>query len=95
MTICTDPYDSNTSGPCWNPGDIERGVTLGSSLGEGMAIIGDGFWGLRTTVTGAETFDNFTYLEFPAGVLAVGFDLAGLCFEMVPIRIYDSAVSVR
>jgi hypothetical protein len=88
--VCTDPYDSTTDDDCWDPGDILPGIRLGSSAGGGMVILGEGVVGQPTIVTGANSFNQFTRLEFPSGVFAVGFDLLsnGVPGELVEIRVF-------
>jgi len=87
--ICSDPYDSTTSDDCWIPGEIPAGVSLGSSSGGDMTIMGFGFLGQSSIVTGPYWYADFGYLDFPDGVAAVGFDLLSTQVpEMVDIRIY-------
>ncbi len=90
VETCTDPYDSTTSGLCWSPGDIEEGISIGSSSGAGVVILGAGFFGGATTiVTGANTFSDYTYVDFNPAVNAIGFDL--LPAGSMTIRLYDAA----
>jgi hypothetical protein len=91
VVVCSDPYDSDTDDDCWDPGDILPGISLGSSLGEGMVILGDGTIGQPSIVTGAQFFAQFTHLDFPSGVFAVGFDLMsnGAPGELIEIRVFS------
>ncbi len=90
VETCSDPYDSSTSDACWSAGDILGGISLGSSSGGGMVILGDGFFGGSSSiVTGANTFTDFTYIDFSPAVNAIGMDL--LPANTVTIRLYDAA----
>jgi hypothetical protein len=90
-TICDDPYDSNTNDACWTPGDILPDLRLGSNRGAAMAIWGDGVFGQPTIVTGAGFFTDYSYLEFPRGVFAVGLDLlSNTPGTMADVRIFGN-----
>ncbi len=90
VETCSDPYDSSTSDACWAPGDILDGISLGSSSGGGMVILGDGFFGGSSSIiTGANTFTDYTYINFSPAVNAIGMDL--LPANTVTINLYDVA----
>lgn len=89
VATCSDPYDSSTSDACWAAGDILDGISLGSSSGGGMVLLGAGFFGSHTIVTGANTFVDYTYIDFSPAVNAIGMDL--LPAGTSTINLYDAA----
>lgn len=89
VLTCTDPYDSTVTDACWTAGDILGGISIGSSSGGGMVVLGSGIVGNTTVVTGANTFTEFTYINFSPSVDSIGLDLHP--DGPMTIRLYDNA----
>lgn len=76
VTVCDDPFDTNTSDACWSPGDLLAGFAFGSSSGTGMVIIGAGLIGNPSIAAGPNAFADSGDLFFTDGnTTAVGMDL--------------------
>src|SRR5690606_10210073 len=65
---------SSAGDGCFAPGELEAGFSIEASV-QTVIYIGSGAIGNTSTLMGANTFVEYTVINFDAGVYAVGFDL--------------------
>ena len=71
-TNCSDPFDSQSSDACWEPGDIAPRLSLSSSSGSGLYILGELSLGFPTKTAGAQQEADATRVTLRGGTLSAG-----------------------
>lgn len=90
---CNEPLDESSNDACFVPGDILPGLSIASSSGGGLVLLGSSFSSLNnpSKVVGANFFLDATSVDFPGGVPAAGMDIyVNLTSDTLDIRIYGA-----
>src|SRR5690606_17367693 len=80
---------SSAGDGCFAPGELEAGFSIEASV-QTVIYIGSGAIGNTSTLMGANTFVEYTVINFDAGVYAVGFDLWVDGVSNGEVRVYDT-----
>jgi hypothetical protein len=89
--LACGPIMSSAGDGCFPAGELEDGFNVTASSGGDTIYIGAGAIGNTSTLVGANTFADFTLLNFaPDGAYAVGADLFVDTANDADIRVYDT-----
>lgn len=88
--LACGPIMGSGGDSCFPAGTLEEGFNITASSGGDIIYIGAGAIGNTSTIVGANTFADFTLLNFsPDGAYSVGVDLFIDTVPDVEVRVYD------